>query len=473
MDADILFTNAIEHWKENKGIGTALIPPPLNDKVMILGVLQRMYIKSPDAISLIIVNNFTERNEIVEFLTHQDDEDNNNEFKRLINTKHIKIFTVNFMDNYNTNVKLNVAILYHCEEICDSVFNVFAYSKFRLAVLNNLRLTPEDIAKLYSVCPLLSDFKQTEIDAIRTSTPVEEMRIGIDMPIDSEEYKLLQYYDEYISTSINIFGNLDNIQYALFGDERVNISSTQFCFNLAAENGWNERLDMSIELNVQIDALYNPANIRERASKVYEMIRNRERLVTDYIEKLDTILNIVKENPDKHILIINKYGEFAAKITKYLNDMSEHDICGDYHDRVEPIPACSLDGTPIFVKSGVNKGERKMYAYQAQKTYNEKRFNNGYIHILSTNNTPDKDLRIPIDIIIITSPKCEDIESYIYRLSNVSYPSNVITLYSLYVRNTIEDKAIQNKNLSATHILLKSNEKSEKSEENFNFIVAD
>ena len=473
MDAITLFTNAIEHWKENRGIGTALIPPPLNDKIMILGILQRMYIKSPDTITLIIVNNFTERNEIVEFLTHQDDESNNNDFKKLLNTKQLKIYTTNFVENYKFNVTINVTILYHCEELCESVFNIFANSKFRLAVLTNLRLKTEDIIKLYSVCPLLSDFKQTEIDAIRTSTPVEELRIGIDMPIDSEEYKLLQYYDEYVTTSINIFGSLDNIQYALFGDERVNLSSTQFCFNLANENGWNEHLDMSVELNVQIDALYNPANIRERASKVYEMIRNRERLVTDYNEKLDVILNIVKENSDKHILIINKYGEFAAKVTKYLNDMSETEICGNYHDRVEPIPACTLEGAPIYIKSGANKGERKTYSYQAQKTYNEKRFNAGYIHILSTNNTPDKDLCIPIDIIIITSPKCEDIESYIYRLSNVNYPSKVITLYSLYIRNTIEDKAIQTKNLSPTHILLKSEQKSEKSDENFNFVIAD
>ena len=61
MDAVKLFEDAIYHWRDAKGIGTALIPPPLNDKIMILGVLQRLYSKNPNIISLIVVNNFTER----------------------------------------------------------------------------------------------------------------------------------------------------------------------------------------------------------------------------------------------------------------------------------------------------------------------------------------------------------------------------------------------------------------------------
>ena len=37
--------------------------------------------------------------------------------------------------------------------------------------------------------------------------------------------------------------------------------------------------------------------------------------------------------------IINKRGEFASKVTDYINQFSENVICGNYHDKVEPIPA--------------------------------------------------------------------------------------------------------------------------------------
>ena len=247
MDASTLFINAIDHWRDNKGIGTALIPAPLNDKAMILGVLQRIYSKTPNTISLIVVNNFTERSELIEYLTHQEDEENNNEFKRLIDSKIIKIFTINFINRDDFNMRVNIAIVYHCEEISKNLFNLLNNSKFKLVVLNKLNLSSEDITKLYSVCPLLSDFKQNEIDEVRTSTPVEEMRICVRIAEDSETYKLLQYYDEYISTSINIFGSFDNIELARIGYAAANVSATQFCYHLAEENGWNEHLDMSID----------------------------------------------------------------------------------------------------------------------------------------------------------------------------------------------------------------------------------
>lgn len=470
MDSTKIFENAINHWRDNKGIGTALIPPPLNDKIMILGVLQRLYSKNPDMISLIVVNNFTERSELIEFVTTQEDEENNKEFKKLIADKKIKIFTTNFIEGDKFNMRVNVMIVYHCEEIGNNMYRLLSNSKFKLVVLNRLSLSNSDITKLYAVCPLLSDFKQNEIDSLRTSTPVEEMRIGIDFPADSKELKLLQYYDEFIATSINIFGSFDNLQYARVGYAKANISAAQFCYNLALENGWNEHLDMSIELNIKIDELYNPASIRERASQTYDIIRNRAKLLTNYNAKLDEILKIVIDNPDKHILIINKYGEFAAKVTDFVNNMLQKELCGNYHDKVEPTPASDIYGNPIYIKSGKDKGKRRMMSYQAQKTYNEQRFNLGLINVLSTNNTPDKNLCIPVDIIIITSPLCEDIESYIYRLSNVTYTTNIIKLYTLYVKNSIEEKKLETKQISETHILI---DNGEKNIENFDFVVVD
>ena len=41
-----LFVNAIEHWRLNKGIGTAIIPTTVDDRYLILGILQNIYNKS-------------------------------------------------------------------------------------------------------------------------------------------------------------------------------------------------------------------------------------------------------------------------------------------------------------------------------------------------------------------------------------------------------------------------------------------
>lgn len=472
-NASDLFCSAIEHWKEGKGVGTALIPRPLEDKAMVLVALQRLYSANPNINVLIVVNAFKEREQLIDYLTHQDNEENNKGFRELIDSKRIKIFSVNYVDTDSFNMAPFVSIWYHLEECTPNIVRVMKSSKFRLVVINRLLENIDDLTTLYSICPLLSDFKQNEVDAVRLSTPVREMRIGVEIDPNSEDGKLLKYYDEYIATTINIFGSLDAIASARAGDKAVGLSATQICYRIAYENGWNEQLDMSSAFNVELDAMYNPGQIRERASQFYDMVRSRNNLLYDYNTKLDEIYKIVEQNKDKRILIINKRAEFAAKVTDYLNMLSGKDVCGNYHDHVEPIPAQDIYGNPIYVKSGKQKGERRMIASKAQRSYNETRVNYNLIHVLSTNNAPDKSLNVPIDVVIITSPDCDTIKSYIYRLSNVQFPTDGIELYTLYVKSSNEEKKLNKLPVSATHQVLNQTEENVKIENNFDLVIAD
>ena len=396
-----LFENAIYHWRDAKGVGTALIPTFLNDKVMVLGVLQRVYARSPSCKTVIITSNFTERGDIIEFLTQQEnDEENNEEFKQLIEKDNIKVFTIDYINKYKFYNYPFLIILYHLDALSKSVIDYLHNSKFNLVIINRLLSDVNDMTTLYKKAPLLQDFKQNELDEVRLSTPVEETWIGVDIPEDSEEFKLLNYYNEYISTSLSIFGSFEIMNQANTGNIQLNISSMQICARIAQENGWNEHLDMNIEFNIELDKLYNPMNLKERASQTYEIIRKRSQLLSDYEGKLDLIFEIIKDNPDKKILIINKRGEFANKVTDYVNNLSESVICGNYHDKINNIPAVDLEGNPIYYKTGKHKGERKTMGAKAQKTFNVNKFNLNDINVLSTNNAPDKDLNIDVDIVI-------------------------------------------------------------------------
>lgn len=465
-----LFINAIEHWRDAKGIGTALIPSCLNDKTIVLGVLQRIYARSPTCKTVIITTTFSERNDISEFITQQpNDEENNQEFKNLLSNGYIKIYTFDFIKRINTHNYPLLCILYRPESICKEVSQYVLFSKFRLIVLNHLLPNAEDMTEIYKLAPILDDFKQNEIEQIRLSTPVEETQISIDIQVDSEEYKLLNYYNEYITTSVSIFGSLEIMQQANVGNQTLNISSMQICAKIAQENGWNEHLDMNIEFNVEIDKLYNPINLKERASKTYEIIRNRSQLLSDYKLKLDKIFEIVKTNPQKKILIINKRADFASEITNYINTLSENNICMNYHDKVENIPAIDSNFNPLFYKSGKRKGERKLMGAKAQKTLAITLFNENKINVLSTNNAPDKNLDIDVDIVIITSPMCEDISSYIYRLSKINFRQMKIELYTIYCRNTIEQRMLENKSVANNHSVKNSNN----DESFYDFVVVD
>lgn len=447
-----LFLEAIDNWRNAKGIGTALIPSPLNDKLIVLGILQRIYIKTPKCKTYIIVNTFSERADIFDFLTKQkDDEENNKEFKDLIDNGHIKVLTYNFVKQMSINFSPTLCILYHPENICEEIIQFANNCRFKLVVLNHILEDVQDMVKIYKFAPILDSFKQAQIEQLRLSTPVEEYQVGINIPANSSDATTLNAYNEYITTSVTIFGSFDIIQQANRGNQQLNISANQICYNIATENGWNEHLDMNVEFNVEIDKLYNPLNLRERAAKTFEIIRLRSQFLSDYINKLEEILKIVKQYEDKKILIINKRAEFATVVSNYINTYSEENICLPYHDKLDNIPAVDELGQPIVYKSGIKKGELKMMAAQAQRTYAVQQFNKGNIRVLSTNNAPDKTLSIDVDVIIITSPMCEDIKNYIYRLSNVNFRSGKILLYNIYCRNTIEQKQLEEKTLASAH----------------------
>ena len=467
---DELFENAIQEWKNNKGVGTALIPPPLNDKVMIYLLLAKMYASRPDCEVLIVTEDFNERLQLIDFITNQEDEENNKEFKELLNNKILRIYSSKLAKS--AKVKVTLCILYNLTSIDNEAINLLRDAQFKLVIFNKLLSDYSQLEQLYKVCPLLSAFKQNEVEQIRLSTPVEEEWIGVDIDPASEDGVNYKKYCDYIQTSLNIFGNMEYIKQARLGNQILNISASAICMQIATENGWSDSLDMSIPYNRELDELYNPNSLRERATNTYEIIRNRSVLVSDCEIKLEKIFNIVSQNEGKKILIINKRGEFANKVTEYINTMSPSICCANYHDKVQDVPAVDVNGTALFVKSGKSKGERRMMGAQAQKSLNEQLFNLGKINVLSLSNAPDKKLSVDVDVVIITSPLCEDIHSYMYRLDNIVF-GDKIKLYSIFCKNTIEQAKLFNKPTVENHIIVNKCEIEANGQNNFDFAIED
>jgi uncharacterized protein YcgL (UPF0745 family) len=253
----------------------------------------------------------------------------------------------------------------------------------------------------------------------------------------------------------------------------LNQSAIDYCNRVAYENGWNESLDMNEAYNRLIDKTYNPATLRDRSKMFYELVRLRNNLVTDYPGKLPKICEICKKHKDEKILIINKRGEFASKVTFTLNSTFGKEVCGNYHNKVENTTLKNSNGEVVLVKTGINKGKPKEIGYQAQMTLNQRKFNDGSINILSTSNTPNKDLSIDVDVIIITSPLCETIKSYLYRLSNINLLGDKLKLYTIFCKSTIEHKHLLNKEVANNHVIVNKDENMDISTKNLDFVLGD
>lgn len=442
------YEECIEKWRGNGGNGTMLLAEETNPFPIVLGILQRIYARSPTSITIIVVNEFFERTNLIQYLTSTEDEENNNEFKNLINNKIIKIFTSKFMENYKCP-NVNLGIIIGDKTVNEYSMRIFKYSRFKLTITSKLIQDSNVRSNLYILCPKLDGFDQNEIAQLRLSTPVEEIQVGVDFDNDNDKEEL-EKCNQYITQSLNIFGNFDIMNKCRTGDTLTNTSSEEYCNRIANENGWSYNLDMSNPFNVQIDEMYNPGSLRNRAHLTYEVVRRRSNILTDSDDKLRELVHIVETEQLGQTLIISKRGEYAAKITETLNQLSGHIICGDYHEKMDNIPAIDHDGKPVFYKTGAKKGQRKYMAAKAQRTFNEEEFISKNIQFLSCSNSPSKELSVTVDTIIITSPLCDTLEEYIYRLSNLRF-GNGIKLYSLFLKDTMEQKRIIERETPETH----------------------
>lgn len=471
MTEEQVYLNAVDVWRLNKGIGTFVIPAPFDALRPLLYILPQLYNKSPTTSVVIIVKDFADRSSIESYLTTLNNEVWNNSFRTVIHNGSLRILTTEYAAEHINDYSPLLTIIYN-----PSIFHfvhiaMIEKSKFKLVILSKL-LDNKTMDDFYTVAPSIGNFSQNIIDEVRTNRPVKECLVGLTITPDTELDKEMNYYNREISTALAIFGNFDNIKYARLGNSDTNCSSMMICDAIARTNGWDNHLDMSSEFNRDIDKLYSPSAIKERADSIYNIIRERSTKLASSKDKLSYILDIVNDNLDKNILIINKYGEFANLVTDYLNDKFGKRICANCHDKVDNIPAVDDYGNPILIKSGQKKGQPKLLGVIAQKKLAQKLMNSHKINVISCGASPDKSLDVDIDLVIITSPLCDTIESYFYRLSKVHF-SNEVLLYTLFYKSTLEEKKLEDRTVPANHTIINDFDRNVKVDNNNDYCIVD
>lgn len=471
MTEEQVYLNAVDVWRLNKGIGTFVIPAPFDALRPLLYILPQLYNKSPTTSVVIIVKDFADRSSIESYLTTLNNEIWNNSFRTVIHNGSLRILTTEYAAEHINDYSPLLTIIYN-----PSIFHfvhiaMIEKSKFKLVILSKL-LDNKTMDDFYTVAPSIGNFSQNVIDEVRTNRPVKECLVGLTITPDTELDKEMNYYNREISTTLAIFGNFDNIKYARLGNSDTNCSSMMICDAIARTNGWDNHLDMSSEFNRDIDKLYSPSAIKERADSIYNIIRERSTKLASSKDKLSYILDIVNDNLDKNILIINKYGEFANLVTDYLNDKFGKRICANCHDKVDNIPAVDDYGNPILIKSGQKKGQPKLLGVIAQKKLAQKLMNSHKINVISCGASPDKSLDVDIDLVIITSPLCDTIESYFYRLSKLHF-SNEVLLYTLFYKSTLEEKKLEDRSVPANHTIINDFDRNVKVDNNNAYCIVD
>ena len=86
--------------------------------------------------------------------------------------------------------------------------------------------------------------------------------------------------------------------------------------------------------------------------------------------------------------------------------------------------------------------------------------------------TNPADFCIDIDLVIITSPLCDTIESYFYRLSKVHF-SNEVLLYTLFYKGTLEEKKLEDRAVPINHTIINDFDRNVKVDNNNAYCIVD
>ena len=265
-----IYNEALAEWRLNKGVGSASIPEQINRNIFIVKLIDKMLAKNDKLDVIIMVTNGSVRRGLIEDFREYSVN------KSLVNDKlanrSIKLYTPDFVKLMKSPPHGTLCVYHYLTFMSYTDKAILERSRFKLVLLGK-NVTKEASLYLNKNCQPLVTFNKLLINDLRTTTPVEEMRCPVSIPTDTEEYKLLSGYNNYISTSLAIFGTFEVMNNARVGVSNINMSAAQVCEQIAKDNGWNDHLDMSIELNRKIDILYNPNNIADRATKTYEIIR--------------------------------------------------------------------------------------------------------------------------------------------------------------------------------------------------------
>ena len=427
---------------------------------IIYNIVTRFHAKNKDYGIFIAVDKYETRSNIYKYLKEKELD--------LDNDYNIKILSVDYIKlkyQYSFNLVITVGL----NQEFDIIKHLYITAKFMLCILTKNIMDNNFINSVRNILPTIANVDlDTALRKDNIYSPVEEHRYGVEL--NNEDKELYNKYNEYIDSSIKILGSLDNIEKCKYGDVKLNISNTEFRYNLAIENGWRSDLDTSIPYMRQIDDNYNPNVLYERACNFYNIAKQRRDLVTDNIAKLEIIKNICENNKDKQILIISKRGEFAAEITKYINKHLGN-ICGDYHDCIDDAIAIDNFGCPILIKSGENKGKPKIIRSQAQSTLNEQRFNDGSINILSIKNSSSTKLKIACDLVILTTPLMDNIIDIKTRFANIKFNGEITNVYKIYCINTIEYDTMAKENILPMIKVMDETENFVEYDENNNTVI--
>ena len=469
MEAKDIYEASITKWGNNRGIGTISYDSVLDLFIPIKEVLNKFFAYDRSNKAIVVVPNVARRDEWASKLVKDF-----NHFDKIGSDDLLFITADDIIFN---KIKLTTDLIifdqidrFYNGERLEIVKGKYITAKFKLGVTSSPD-PDQNTFGLYDACPVID--RVTKVDIVTHGILDAIVEFNVPVKLNESDDNKYKEYRTFISDTIDIFnGDFNTVIKCYMGDPKLGISADHFRNELAISKGWHQNIDTSSTYYANIDRFYNPNALYERAKSFTEVTRKRKNLLNNNFSKVDAVVDIVERYKDKKILIINKSSVLAKTMNDVINDKIKNDtlkvdkpqntlfkpteskkgfamfsglLCVEYHPDVESRPLIDIDTSDyVRYKSGLKAGTIKTFGAKSLNNMANDRFNKDYHNVVSSVNAIPKDANFEIDFIIITSPECDTINTFQYRVHRLSFKENV-KIVNIFLQNTSEDRKLSNK----------------------------
>jgi superfamily II DNA or RNA helicase len=407
---------AVEKWRIAKGRGTMNFVPRFGKTRTAIMIINKLLASHKHIIKdiLIVVPNIQVRSQwLHEFEIHN------------INISNIKVLTRNLFNKISTD---NNYLLIVFDEIhkyfttnvtTNKIIDISNNSKFILGLTGTLPNNKEHLKSLLNIAPVIDTITETEAIANNWITSYDEYNIPLKFPSDSRY--TYGKYSEFITDTLQLFKgnaklvnglNIYNDIYFGFKSDydvitacyvgRKDLTSGRYIKPnevrniIGKANGWSVTLNLHDSYDKQIEQYWSPDAIYNRVRTFNDFIRQRKNLINSHTDKIEAIIELIKNDFNKETLIYTGSIEIAEELADTINNIVGNNIAITFHSKIPSRPIINIENGDYFrYKSGAKKGLPKIFGKTKLKELYINGIKGGIYKILITVESLNEGLNIP------------------------------------------------------------------------------
>ena len=457
MKKDVIQEQIGRNWADNYGMGGIRAVTGFGKTHTAFNYIIKPYLeKNPLRRVVILVHTVSLYNQWTEQLKKFDSKLQSN----------IAIYTIQYLQMNDAEFETSLLIVDEIDEFYSP--NRMLYwdgTKIKRKHFLWLSATPEHKDnlhfKLFEIAPIIGEVKEEEATTYNWITKVEEHVIEVEL---TEDETVL--YDELSSDIHRLMTLFDydfpKIQLCLRGglDKNGNPArAIDFCTSLALKFGWKPIYEKhlknpptgfsenDLQIIADIVSKYSPPKFFSYAKMIFKLIKARQKLLANSENKFEKIVEIIKDNTDKKIIVFNEDTEFLTRLYTRLISINLKVV--QYHSGMPTVCIGTEHGKLNLLSqdnfSKTKDGKLKKYSGAFQRALAIEHMLDGTASIILTGKAADKGLDIPSLNMGIIGSNTSNQNTYIQRKGRISryLQSKDAHLYNIVCTKTREPEKLK------------------------------